>query len=153
MNLRLRTLDELDDALGLLSLLDKAAVEGGKTWLDEELPEGTARRFLERSFGRKETVVIAAEDVESKKALAIIASAPFEDPLALEVTPMIVLLYVQPEIRHRGVARALILELSRRLTQRGFEALLARAGHNDDALISMAERLGMIRTFEVMASE
>ena len=49
--------------------------------------------------------------------------------------------------------RALILELSRLLLRRGFEALLARAGHNDDALISMAERLGMVRTFEVMSSD
>ena len=97
--------------------------------------------------------MIGAEDVESQQTLAAIASGPFEDPLTFETTPMIVLLYVRPEIRHRGVARALILELSRRLTQRGFDALLARAGHNDDALISMAERLGMIRTFEVMSSE
>ena len=153
MNLRLRTIDELADALKLLPLLDLAAREGGQTWRDEAIDPETAKRFLERSFDRRETCIISAENVTSEEALAVIASGPFEDPLTLECTPMIVLLFVRPEIRHRGVARALILELSRRLTQRGFEALLARAGHNDDALISMAERLGMIRTFEVMSSE
>ena len=153
MNLRLRTLDRLEEALELLPLLDQAAEEGGKDWRDREVEPGIARAFLERSFDRRETIVIGAEDVESQQTLAAIASGPFEDPLTFETTPMIVLLYVRPEIRHRGVARALILELSRRLTQRGFDALLARAGHNDDALISMAERLGMIRTFEVMSSE
>ena len=153
MNLRLRPVDDLEEAFSLLTLLDLAAKEGGRNWRDEEMPPGVARRFLERSFGRPETVVIVAEEVEQREVLAVIASGPFEDPLSLEVAPMIVLLYVQPEIRHRGVARALILELTRCLVQRGFDALLARAGHNDDALISMAERLGMIRTFEVMSSE
>ena len=153
MNLRLRTIDDLEEARGLLPLLERAAEEGGASWRDRDLEPGTAARFLERSFERRETIVIAAEEVGDSNAMAVIASGPFEDPLVLDTTPIIVLLYVQPEIRHRGVARALILELSRRLTQRGFDALLARAGHNDDALISMAERLGMVRTFEVMASE
>lgn len=153
MNLRLRPVDELDEAFSFLTLLDRAAEEGGRNWRDEELSPGVARRFLEHSFGRPETVLIVAEEAEQREALAVIASGPFEDPLSLDIAPMIVMLYVQPEIRHRGVARALILELSRLLVQRGFDALLARAGHNDDALISMAERLGMIRTFEVMSSE
>ena len=85
--------------------------------------------------------------------MAFAASGPFRDPLTGVAEPMLVALYVVPEIRHRGVARALVLELRRLLAARGFSGLAARAAHNDDALISMGERWGLVRTWEFMSSE
>jgi len=153
MNLRLLSIDDAERARALLPLLERAAQETAATWREDPLPEGTVERFLERALAAPETLIVAAEDVELGEALAVVASAPFQDPLTGETRPMIILLYVTPDIRHHGVARALIGELQRRLGQRGHKELLARAGHNDDALISMGERLGLVRTIEIMSLE
>jgi hypothetical protein len=39
------------------------------------------------------------------------------------------------------------------LAERGMRVLAARAGHNDDALISMGERWGFVRAWELMLFE
>ena len=67
--------------------------------------------------------------------------------------PMILVLHVETAWRHRGVARALLERVSELLAARGVRGLAARVGHNDDALISMGERWGFVRTFELMARE
>jgi hypothetical protein len=51
------------------------------------------------------------------------------------------------------VARALVHETARLLAARGAGTLAARAGHNDDALISMGERWGFVRSWELLARE
>jgi GNAT superfamily N-acetyltransferase len=66
---------------------------------------------------------------------------------------MVLVLYVEPDARHRGVARALVEEATRLLAARGLRRLAARAGHNDDALISMGERWGFVRQWELMLRE
>ena len=81
------------------------------------------------------------------------ASAPFVDPLTGTMNPMLVMLWVDPSIRHRGVARALVGELKRRLARRGMTDLAARVGHTDDALTSMGERWGWVRSWSFLSAE
>ena len=80
-------------------------------------------------------------------------TVPFEDPLTGEILPMIVILRVDPNLRHRGIARALVDDARSILAERGHGILAARAGHNDDALISMGERWGFLRHWELMLHE
>ena len=149
MNLKLRPIESVDEARDLLPLLERGLRETSLGYL-EDLVEGTAGRLLQRHFGRPETLFLVAESEGDVRAVA--ATAPYEDPLTAATAPMLVLLWVDPPIRHRGVARALVRETRRILAARGFDALLARVDHNDDALISMGERWGMVRTWEVMSS-
>jgi ribosomal protein S18 acetylase RimI-like enzyme len=88
-----------------------------------------------------------AHDAKILGALVCLAS---EEPLSGERQCEIVLLHVDTAWRHRGLARTLVAEASRRLRAHGITALLARTQHNDDARISMGERWGFIRTSECM---
>lgn len=82
--------------------------------------------------------------------MALCLSVPFDDPLLTVRTACIVGLWVNPRLRHRGVARALVGELRRILAQRGVTRIAARTGHTDDALISMGERWGFVRAWELL---
>jgi ribosomal protein S18 acetylase RimI-like enzyme len=151
MNLRLRTIATREEAQGTLALLEQAVREVVAD-PDGPTPADLARRYLER-LGRREALLVVAEPREVARPLALAASAPFEDPLTGEVGAVIVLLYTDPSIRQRGVARALTQELRRGLAARGVKELWARAAHNDDALISMGERWGFVRAWEMMSAE
>lgn len=154
MNLNLRPIESAEEARGLLPLFERGLSETSLPTSEEapaESVEGLAQGFLARCFDRPESLLLVAEADGEVRALA--ATAPFEDPLTGAATPMLVLLWVDPAIRHRGVARALVQETRRLLATRGFPTLLARADHNDDALISMGERWGLVRAWEVMSSE
>ncbi len=155
MNLRLRTIATREEAQGTLALLEQAvrAVQGQDLGTEPgRTPAELARRILER-LGPRESLLVVAEPREVARPLALAASAPFEDPLTGAVGAVIVLLYTDPSIRQRGVARALIQELRRGLAARGVGELWARAAHNDDALISMGERWGFVRAWELMSAE
>ena len=141
-----------EEAETLLPLLEQALRETSLAWGEQPAP-GLAERYLGRVFRRREAALVVAQEKEGGRAVALAGSAPFEDPLSGAVRAMLVLLYVEPSIRQRGVARALVAELRRALAARGVEGLLARAGHNDDALISMGERWGFVRTWELMSAE
>lgn len=151
MNLRLRTITRREDAQGTLALLEQAVREVGGPH-PGLTPGEVARRYLER-LGPREAVLVVAEPREVERPLALAASAPLEDPLTGEVRALVVLLYTDPPIRQRGVARALVQELRRALAARGVTELWARAAHNDDALISMGERWGFVRAWELMSAE
>ena len=151
MNLKLRPIADLEEARVLLPMLERGVRETSGPYLRHDFTGEEAAAFLERCFGREETLMLVAEAEGEVQALAV--SAPFEDPLSGQSLPMVVVLFVDPSLRHRGVARALVKELRRLLAQRGQEVLLARAEHNDDAVISMGERWGLVRTWEVMSSE
>lgn len=149
MNLRLRTVATRAEAHGIQALLEQAVREVmGDA---DRNPLDVARRYLDR-LGAREALLVVAEPREVDRPLALAASAPFEDPLTGEVGAVIVLLYTDPSIRQRGVARALIQELRRALAARGVNELWARAAHNDDALISMGERWGFVRAWEMMSA-
>ena len=78
---------------------------------------------------------------------------PLEDPLLESRLPLVLVLYVDSAVRHRGLAGLLVEAASRELADRGIPRLAARAGHNDDALISMGERWGFTRLWELMLRE
>jgi GNAT superfamily N-acetyltransferase len=139
-------------ALELASALDRAAEDAMREFRDAPLPAEVGRRLVERSFGAPESLLLLAEEEEGPFA-GLLATAPFEDPLTGELVPMIVLCYVEPAFRHRGLARALVFEALRLLARRGLSRVAARAGHNDDALISMGERFGFVRHWELLLYE
>jgi ribosomal protein S18 acetylase RimI-like enzyme len=120
---------------------------------DTPLPAGTAARFVARHFDEPESLLLVAESRPGAGDLGLCLVGPFEDPLTAERVPMLLVLHVDPAVRHRGLARALVDEARAVLSERGLESLAARAAHNDDALISMGERWGFVRQWELMIHE
>ncbi|MCZ6597293.1 MAG: GNAT family N-acetyltransferase [Planctomycetota bacterium] len=152
----IRQIEDLEEALALAPLLDRCAEDALREFRDDPLPPDVSRRFLERGFDARETVVLVAEANQERTGgdpVGLCVVGPFADPLTSEVVPMIVLLHVRQEARHRGLARKLVDAARRVLAERGIKCLAARAGHNDDALISMGERWGFLRTWELMLLE
>ena len=137
-------------ALSLAGVLDRAADDAMREFRDAPLAEEVGRRLIERSFDAPESLLLLAE--EEGQLAGLLATAPFEDPLTGELVPMIVLLHVETAFRHRGLARALVFEAVRLLGRKGLSRVAARAGHNDDALISMGERWGFVRAWELMSA-
>jgi GNAT superfamily N-acetyltransferase len=142
-----------EEALGLADALQRCAAASTAEFRDAPLPAGVARRALERGFGTDEFVLLAARAAGGGDPVGLLLTMPFVDPLTADSVPMIVLLFVEPAHRHRGLARALAVEARRQLARRGFRSLAARAGHNDDALISMGERWGYLRAWEILLHE
>lgn len=153
MNLELRIIQDLEEALALAPRMDAWAAESTAEFRDDALPRDVGRTFVETHFQRPECLILVAEDKSSGQNFGTCVVGPFADPLTAETVPMVVLLWVDPSLRHRGVARALVVEARRLLRQRGFDKLAARAGHNDDALISMGERWGFLRHWELLLYE
>jgi GNAT superfamily N-acetyltransferase len=153
MNASLRHVTELAEALELAPALEAYAAQAVSEFRDEPLPEGVCRRFFERRFEAEETVLLVAESARGRADLGVCLSGPFEDPLTAERVPMILIVVTSPDVRHRGLARAMVAEVARLLGARGATRLAARAGHNDDALISMGERWGFVRQWELMVRE
>ncbi len=147
----LRRVDDRAEALELAPRFDRAAAEAMNEFRDTPLPPDVGRSFVERHFDAPEALVLVAES--AGELVGFCVTGPLADPLTGEVTPLIVLLHVDVEHRHRGVARALAEEARRTLAKRGLTKLAARAGHNDDALISMGERWGYLRHWELMLHE
>lgn len=153
MNVELRQIQDLEEGCGLGAVLDGYAEEGFSEFRDDPLPVGLTERFLRRNWEERETILVVAESGSGKTDLGICLIGPFEDPFTLERHPMVFLLHVVGDARHRGVARSLVEGAAGLLEQRGLYTLAARAGHNDDALISMGERWGFIRHWEMMLRE
>lgn len=149
MNLTFIT--DRNEALAFSGALDLAAHRALSEFQDEPPASDLGRRLVERAFDAPEFALVVAR--EDEQTLGLCATAPYEDPLTGERIPMIVLLFVEQAHRHRGLARALAAEARRQLARRGFRRLAARAGHNDDALISMGERWGYVRQWEILLHE
>lgn len=153
MSLRLRTVTTIEEARRLAPRLDAAAARVAAEFSDEPFPEGASARFLERSFAAPETVLVVAEDPGRGEPAGLCLVGPLVEPLTGTAMPLILVLHVDPALRHRGIAKELVREAQRRLSQRGARTIAARAGHNDDALISMGERWGFTRLWELMVLE
>lgn len=153
MKLTFRTMTSLEEALEHAPLLDRCAEEAVGDFRDDALPKDVSARFLCTHFDTPQCLLVVAEDPAGKLVGACL-TGPFADPLTAEVVPMILLLHVDSDVRHRGVARALVDQIRERLAERiDTSVLAARAGHNDDALISMGERWGFVRQWEFMLIE
>ncbi len=153
MDISLRQIEDLEVALSLAPVLDGYAREAAAEFRDDPLPTGVTEAFLRRSFEDTETVLVVAESAPGEMDLGICLTGPFADPLSAERVPLILILYVDPSVRHRRVARALVDGAAALLAERGMNHLAARAGHNDDALISMGERWGFVRQWDLMLRE
>lgn len=153
MEVELRLIESQTEAHELSALIDEVAAEAMREFRDEALPGEMGARFVAQRFDEPETVLVVAESSPGARDLGLCLIGPFEDPLTAERTPMVLVLYVDPAVRHRGLARALVAEAREVLAERGFRTLAARAAHNDDALISMGERWGYVRQWELMLIE
>jgi len=152
--MELKLVTDRDEALALAGLVQRCAEASTAEFRDAALPEDVGRRAIERGFDQPEFLLaVAREDGAPDGIAGLCLVMPFVDPLTAERLPMIVLLHVERSHRHRGVARALVSEAQRLLSRRGLGALAARAGHNDDALISMGERWGFLRAWELLVRE
>jgi GNAT superfamily N-acetyltransferase len=151
MKLKLRRVESLEEALALAPRLDQVAAQFLEQFSDETYPSGACERFLRRHFLARECALVLAEDGE--RAWGACLSGPFVEPLLGTSRPMILVLFVEPELRHRGVATELVKETEALFAARGIRGLLARVPHNDDALISMGERSGFVRSWELMEKE
>ncbi len=149
MKLVIRQLDRAEEVLELAPYFNRVAAESMAEFRDTELPDGVIERFVEREFGRPQTVCLIAETPAGERCGACV-TGPLRDPLLGETLPLILILEVDPNYRHRGVARSLVKEASAVLVGRGEKAIAARAAHNDDALISMGERWGFVRQWELL---
>ena len=145
----LRTVTDLAEALALAPALDAHAAEFEVQFSDEPFPVGATARFLETHFEAPETLLLEAQD-DAGGTLGLCLLGPLVDPLKGTAVPTVLVLYVAQTWRHRGVARALIRAASEEFVRRGVRGLSARVGHNDDALISMGERWGFVRHWEVL---
>lgn len=146
----IRQVELLSEALTLAPALDRGLAERAREFQDEPLPAGLARAFLGTHFDAPETVLVAAGSAAGASDLGLCLTAPFRDLVLGTSVPLIRVLSVAPAHRHRGVARALVDAVTRVLAARGIAKLAAQVGHNDDALISMGERWGFVRHWELM---
>ena len=153
MELELRQVTSLQEALRLAPRIERAAAAFQAQFSDAALPRDAAARLLATRFDAPETALVAAFGAGSGDPVGLCLVGPFEDPLSLARTPMVLVLEVEERARHRGVARALVEHAQAVLAGRGLRVLAARAGHNDDALISMGERWGFVRAWELMLFE
>lgn len=153
MDVTLRFLQTLDDALDLAGEIDRYAAQTTAEFRDDPLPPNVGSRLLRRALEAREGVVLTAHDGATRQRIGLCVTAPMTDPLVGDVMPVVVVLHVHPDYRHRGLARQMVRAVVEELEGREIHALAARAGHNDDALISMGERWGFVRSIEVMVRE
>jgi len=153
MDVTLRLHPSLDDALDLASDLETYVRDCLEDLRDEPPPQGCGEGLLRRALGSPEGVVLSAHLPDGGGRVGYCVTGPLVDPLAGDQVPMVLALWVEPEWRRRGLARALVSGVRQELRTRGLPVLAARAGHNDDALISMGERWGFVRAWEVMVRE
>ena len=153
MTPNLRLVTERREADALAPALDAYAAQALAEFRDTPLPEGVCRRFFERHFADAESLLVIAESARGAADMGVCLTGPFEDPLTGERMPSVLILYVSPGMRHRGLGRALMDETLRTLAERGHHKICGRAGHNDDALISMGERWGFVRLWDLLVRE
>jgi GNAT superfamily N-acetyltransferase len=148
-----RVVSERAEVLALAETLDARAAQFMAQFSDRPYPAGAVRRLLQSHFGDPALVLVVAESAPRGPLVGVCLVGPARDPLLGTTQPMILVLHVETAWRHRGIARELLERSAAELEERGLTSLAARVGHNDDALISMGERWGFVRTFEVMVRE
>ncbi len=148
MEVHLRLIGGLEQALELAGHLDALGAEQLAEFREDPYPAGSARAFLEAELSQPQTVLLVAESEDGLADLGLCLVGASLEPLTRERTPTVLLLHVDSSVRHRGLAKALIEEASAQLSERGERRLAGRVGHNDDALISMGERWGFTRRWE-----
>lgn len=153
MKLALSTADSLSEALEWVEFLEPRLMEAVEPMLVDEPQPGLLRAFFERSFDDPECLLVLAREPGEPRVWGAAVCGAFVDPLSAQRVPMLLGLWVDPSLRHRGVARGLQEEARRILAARGLRDFATRAAYNDDALVSMGERWGYLRHWEFMLGE
>lgn len=153
MEIALRKLESAGEAPSLASELDAYIAQVASEHRDEAPPEGAGEALLARAFSDPYGIVLVALNPGDDARLGYCVIGPMIDPIFGDSAPMVLAMHVEPEWRRRGLSRALLARAREELMKLGQRILYARAGHNDDALISMGERAGFVRSWEVMELE
>ncbi|MFT7667491.1 MAG: hypothetical protein ACI8X5_000170 [Planctomycetota bacterium] len=151
MEVEIRTVETVDEARQHIEALRLGALEALQDLGLVEAPANFVETFLDNQFDKPETLLLIAEQTPGAADLGFCLVGPHSDPLSGLLTPMILILSVNSSTRHVGLARSLAQEARRQLSARGYKQLAARCAHGDDALISMGERWGFLRTWEFLA--
>ncbi len=151
MEIDIRTVQTVDAAREHLALLRTSGLEALQELGLAVAPEDFMESFLASNLDDPQTLLLIAETSAGAADMGLLLVGPQIDPLSGVRTPMILILSVESSARHRGLARALVREARRLLSRRGYSQLAARCPHGDDALISMGERWGFLRTWEFLA--
>jgi len=143
----IRVIETLEEALERASRLEEIASAFREELGEEPLASGAVEEFLRARFEEPETLLLTAGD-----GVGLCLTGAWSEPLSGERYAAVLALHVDPAMRHRGVARALVAQAVGMLRERGIMHLGARVEHNDDARISMGERWGWTRAWEWMDS-
>jgi len=154
MNVSLTLHEKPCDWEDLVTDLDRYVTQLTAEWTDRTPGEGPGAALLQRVEGSSAGLLMTAHSSEGDgplgARLGYCVVVPLADPLTGMETPFIAALEVDRNYRHRGLARSMVDAVASEMKRRGHHELAARAGHNDDALISMGERWGFVRSHEVM---
>lgn len=152
MNVRLKAIASADDAQARATDVERALTDSEDLALiltDRPNPH----ELLERVIGQPESVFVVAESMapeDDGATVGLCLTGPLVDPLSAARIPIVLAFWVAPGYRHRGLARHLLEDVARQLLERGQPGLCLRTDHNDDALISMGERWGFTRRWEIL---
>ena len=152
MNVRLKIVDSADRAQSHATDIERALADSEDLALVQAAPPNP-HELLERLADTPESVFVLAESMEPKEdgaTVGLCLTGPLVDPLTAARFPIVIVCWVEPSYRHRGLARHLLEDAARQLEERGSPALALRTDHNDDALISMGERWGFTRRWEIL---
>lgn len=154
MNVNMVLHEEPCDWADLIADLERYVIQVTAEWTDRAPGEGLGAALLRRVDGNSAGLLLTAhapgEQGQTGARLGYCVVVPLADPLTSLETPFIAALEVDRNHRHRGLARSMMEAVSAEMKRRGHPELAARVGHNDDALISMGERWGFVRSHEVM---
>ncbi|GEM_PF-1472776 len=157
MNVKLVLHEEPCEWPDLVSELERYVAQVTAEWTDATPASGVAQGLLQRANSHSAGLLVTAHgqgsEDPSEQRLGFCVVVPREDPLTGIELPFIAALEVDRNYRHRGLARSMVGAATTEMKSRGFSMLAARAGHNDDALISMGERWGFVRSHEIMLLE
>jgi len=148
-------IEELRQADGVGPYLQWVEPAVGEIYPQERGPESgsSARNFLVKSLGQKESVYLLGREEKTGKFAGFLFIARREDSFLATSSPFAYLLFTHPDFRRLGLAASLLVEGEKVLKERGLTKLIAPATHNDDAIISMGERRGYLREREYMVKE
>ena len=150
MNVRLRSVEAGAERAAFGPLLDRALHETAAVLGREALGANPAADLLARVGDHPATLVVVAEPSADREVRAVCLTAPLVDPVGGGVEPLLAALWVDPALRGRGLARAMLREAGRILGERGLGPLVVRIPHGDDALAAMADRWSLVRTWQLM---
>jgi len=153
LKLDLSLVTEKQQALTLGQEFEPQVLDALESMLPSDPGSGALTAFLERAFDEPETLLLVARERGGERVWGLCLVGAFVEPFTAQRLPMMLALWVDPSLRHRGVARALQVEARRLLMERGQSAFCTRASYNDDALVSMAERWGYVRQWEWMLGD